>query len=207
MFFFYIILIILFLLILFISFTTIQVHIQNIRYSTDKQEGRHLNKNYKIMIKLYLFEKINFFKLDITKSKIEREKVQKSINKIEKKMIRDSNNFDIKTLKALKYLNLELKKLNLNVIIGLQDAASCAICVGTISSLIAIILRNFLNQSNDNFWKVIPVYQNRNLLNVNLDCIFNLKLLHIIYTIYFLKKKGEKNGRTSNRRAYAHSNE
>ena len=61
-----------------IRFTTIEIELQNIRYSTDKREGRNLNPDYKIEIKLYLFEKIKFFKFDITKLKMERLKLKKS---------------------------------------------------------------------------------------------------------------------------------
>lgn len=195
------------LLIILTIFTTIQIHIQNIKYSTDRDNGRHLNKNYKIEIKLYFLEKIRYFKLDITKKKMERVKIQKNLDKVKQKMIKDKNNFDIKLLKFLKYLNFKIKKIKLNIDIGLEDAAANAICVGIVSSIIAIILGNIMKKNNQNFWKVTPIYKNRNLLNVNLDCIFSLKLIHIIYTIYILKKKGDKNVRTSNRRAYAHSNE
>lgn len=208
MFFFYIILVMVFLIVILAVFTTINLHIQNIKFSTKKREKRYLNKDYKISIELYLFNKIRFFKLDITKNKLEKEKIHKNIYKMEKQMIKNINSFDIKILKNLKYLQIKLKKLNLNIDIGLEDAATNAICVGTVSAIIAIILQKFTTKENNQyFWKITPIYQNRNLLNVKLDCIFSLKLIHIIYTIYVLKKKGEENDRTSNRRAYAYSNE
>ena len=37
-----------------------------------KKKERNINKKYKITIKLYIFEKINYFKLDITKYKMEK---------------------------------------------------------------------------------------------------------------------------------------
>lgn len=206
MFFFYMIFIIVFILIIFSLFTTIQIHIQNIRFSTDKIEGRNFNKDYKIIVKLYLLKKIKFLQLNITKNKIERHTIQERINKIEKKMKEDKKFFDIKILNELKKLNLKIKKINLNIDIGLEDAAANAISVGIISSMIAISLRKFTNKNNQILWKVNPIY-NRNLLNVNLDCIFSLKLIHIIYTIYVFRKKGEEKNGTSNRRAYAYSNE
>jgi len=36
------------------------------------------------------------------------------------------------------------------------------------------------NQIN---WKIIPLYQNRNLLNIDLNCIISFKLIHIINAI------------------------
>ena len=190
-----------------IKFTTIEIEVQNIRYSTDKKEGRNLNPDYKIEIKLYLFEKIKFFKFDITKLKMERLKLKKSFYQLEQKMIKNTNQWDIKALKALKNLHVELKKIKLKVYLGLEDAGSSAICVGILSTLVAILLRNVISKNEENFWQIVPIYQNRNLLNINLDCIFRLKLIHIINTIYFLKKKGENYVRTSNRRTYAYSHE
>ena len=190
-----------------IKFTTIEIEVQNIRYSTDKKEGRNLNPDYKIEIKLYLFEKIKFFKFDITKLKMERLKLKKSFYQLEQKMIKNTNQWDIKALKALKNLHVELKKIKLKVYLGLEDAGSSAICVGILSTLVANLLRNVIPKNEENFWQIIPIYQNRNLLNINLDCIFRLKLIHIINTIYFIKKKGENYVRTSNRRTYAYSHE
>ena len=207
MFFFYIISAIIIILVVLTIFTTIQIHIENIRFSTDKIQGKHLNKKYKIIIKLYLFQKINYLKLDITRRDIKKRVVQINVDKFKEKIIKDENNFDIRILKSLKYLNIEIKKINLDAYIGLEDAAIGAICVGGVSSILAIILRKCMEKNNLSYWKITPIYQNRNLLNISLDCIFSLKLIHIIYTIYVLKKKGERNGRTSNRRAYAHSNE
>lgn len=207
LFFFYLILAVLVILSILAIFTTIQIHIENIQYSTDKIQGRHLNKNYKIIIKLYLFEKIKYLKLDITKKEMEKDIVQRNVDKLKTKMILDRNKFDIKALKSLKYLKVEINKINLEAYIGLEDAAANAILIGGLSSILAIILRKYMEKKNHNYWKITPIYQNRNLLNISLDCIFSLKLIHIIYTIYVLKKKGVENGRTSNRRAYAHSNE
>ncbi len=207
MFFFYIIFIILFILSIVTSFTTIQIHIQNFRFSTDKKDGKFLNKNYKIIVKLYLFEKIKFLQFNLTQRKIERKEMQEKISQIEQKMMVDKNNFDIKLLKELKHLNLKLKKIHLKVDIGLEDAAAGAISVGIASGFIAILFGKFMDKKSEIFWKVIPIYQNRNLCNVNLDCIFSLKLIHIIYTIYVLRKKGVKNNGTSNRRTYAYSHE
>lgn len=207
MFFFYIILIIIFLLTIFTVFTTIQIQIKNVRFSTDKIEGRYLNKNYKIIVKLYLFEKIKYLELNIMKNNLEEKVVRKNVDKLKRKMIKDRQDFDIKILKSLKYLNLKIKQIRLNLYIGLEDAAVAAISVGSLSSIFSILFRKCMEENHSNYWKITPVYQNRNLLKIDLDCIFQLKLIHIIYTIYVLNKKGEKNGRTSNRRAYAHSNE
>jgi len=188
-------------------FTTIQIQIENVRYSTDKMDGRHLNKNYKIIVKLYLFEKIKYLELNIMKSNLEEKVVKRNVDKLKNKMIKNRDDFDLKILKSWKNLKIQIKKIQLNISLGLEDAAAGAICVGSLSTVLAILLRKSMEENQSSYWEVNPIYQNRNLLKINLDCIFRLKLIHIIDTIYVLKKKEVNNGRTSNRRAYAHSNE
>ena len=47
-------------------------------------------------------------------------------------------------------------------------------------------------------------YINKNLLNIEISSIFQIKMIHIINTICIVnkKRKGDKNERTSNRRPY-----
>ena len=165
MFFFYLSLGLLIILTILIVFTTIQIHIENIRLEIPKKNGRNINKKYKITIKLYIFEKINYFKLDITKYKMEKSVIRKNIEKL---------------------------KRNLKMVLGTEDTAQNAIIVGTISSIIAIIMgvlseKKILaigdGKENQINWKIIPLYQNRNLLNIDLNCIISFKLIHIINAI------------------------
>lgn len=54
----------------------------------------------------------------------------------------------------------------------------------------------------------MPMYRFGNSINLSLNCIINVKMVHIIYVIYILLKKGMiKNERTSNRGAYDYSYE
>ena len=176
MFFFYLSLGLLIILTILIVFTTIQIHIENIRLEIPKKNGRNINKKYKITIKLYIFEKISYFKLDITKYKIEK----------------DKNNFDMKQISKLRKMNIKIKKIDLKMVLGTEDTAQNAIIVGTISSIIAIIMgvlseKKILaigeGKENQINWKIIPLYQNRNLLNIDLNCIISFKLIHIINAI------------------------
>ena len=96
MFFFYIILAIILILVILIIFTTIEIHIENLRVKIPKKNKRNLNSKYKITIKLYIFEKIKYLKLDITKNKIEKKLMQKNIKKLKEKIEKDKNKFDIK---------------------------------------------------------------------------------------------------------------
>ena len=107
MFFFYLSLGLLIILTILIVFTTIQIHIENIRLKIPKKNGRNINKKYKITIKLYIFEKINYFKLDITKYKMEKRVIRKNIEKLKRKIEKDKNNFDMKQISKLKKMNIK----------------------------------------------------------------------------------------------------
>lgn len=192
MFFFYLSLGLLIILTILIVFTTIQIHIENIRLEIPKKNERNINKKYKIIIKLYIFEKINYFKLDITKYKMEKRVIRKNIEKLKRKIEKNKNNFDIKQISKLKKMNIKIQKINLKIVLGTEDAMQNAIIVGTISSIIAIIMgalseKEILaigdGKENSINWKIIPLYQNRNLLNIDLNCIISFKLIHIINAI------------------------
>lgn len=192
LFFFYLSLGLLIILTILIVFTTIQIHIENIRLEIPKKNGRNINKKYKITIKLYVFEKINYFKLDITKYQMEKRVIRKNIEKLKRKIEKDKNNFDMKQISKLKKMNIKIQKINLKMVLGTEDTAQNAIIVGTISSIIAIIMgllseKKILaigeGKENQINWKIIPLYQNRNLLNIDLNCIISFKLIHIINAI------------------------
>jgi len=193
LFFFYLSLGLLIILTILIVFTTIQIHIENIRLEIPKKNGRNINKKYKITIKLYIFEKISYFKLDITKYKMEKRVIRKNIEKLKRKIEKDKNNFDMKQISKLRKMNIKIKKIDLKMVLGTEDTAQNAIIVGTISSIIAIIMgvlseKKILaigeGKENQINWKIIPLYQNRNLLNIDLNCIISFKLIHIINAIW-----------------------
>ena len=194
LFFFYIILIILLIFINLILFTTIQIKITNLQISTIQKTI----PKYKIQLKFYLCQKINYLKLNIIPTKIKRKTIQKNINKLKLKIEKNKNNFDIRKLKELKNLKPELKTINLKLFLGLEDASKTAICTGAISSIIAFFCgilsttKSNLEEAQTN-WKIIPIYQNKNLLNIDLNCIINIKLIHIIYTIYKFSNKKQSN--------------
>ena len=91
---------------------------------------------------------------------------------------------------------------------GTEDAAITAIGVG----LCYIIISNFLKEKIKEYknidYNILPIYQNKNILKIELDSIITLKMENIINIIKFMKKgKVKKDVRTSNRRTYAYSNE
>ena len=201
MFFFYAIIVVAILIILLIEFTTVQIHIQNLRFHTEKIDERNISPKYKIIVKLYIFNKINYLKINLTKNQLERRFIKKNVNKLKKKIKQDKNKFDQKILSNLKKTELKIKKIDLKIYLGISDAAINAIIVGIVSSSIAVIMgilmdKNILDfnckckkeENNQIYWKIIPVYQNKNLLNIDLNCIISFKLIHIIHRPMSSKK-------------------
>lgn len=161
----------------------IEIDIKNLEIDTEKPKGEKINKESSIHAYIVILNKIKIFKKDV--------KFQK-------------DNLDIKFLKnkdmKINYKeliqNIEIKKIDLYIEIGTEDAALTAILVGIISGILGVILRKPKYQA-------IPIYSNKNLLKIKLDGIFTINLRHYIYNKIFKRKRREdKNERTSNRKSY-----
>ena len=93
--------------------------------------------------------------------------------------------------------------MNLNIALGTEDAAITAFIIPIISTFIAMFLSKRVQRYNNNQkFSIQPVYINQNLINIEFSGIFQIKMIHIINTICIVKRKGDKNERTSNRRTY-----
>ncbi len=195
----------LFLIMLLISYililmsATIKIKIKDLKIELPKQEERIIHNDYEISLNFYILKKIKIFKLSIIKNKLEREELKKQIKS---KLKKDKNNFDIKFIDVIKKINIE--KANLALYFGTENAAFTAVTLGIISTILGIIL------NEKSIFKIVPIYQDRNILNLQFDGIFVLNKIHIIDIIIYvlkMKRRVNKNGRSSNRRAYAYSNE
>ncbi len=199
--------IILFVIILIFS----KIRIQIINFKFNSQLQRHINKDYKIIIKLNAFGLIPIFKINITKTKLEKIKWKEKIKNIDFKLLEDNYKLDKRILKAMKNLNLSIKNINLHIDIGTENASLTSIIVPAISTIIAIVFRKKVKKFENQIFIINPIYQNQNLVNLTVSGIFEIKMSHIINIIYILNKK-EKKGvkeyeRTSHRRSYGYSYE
>lgn len=153
-------------------------------------------KNLKIYISLNIFNKF-----DIIKIKIDKTKLNKLLSKNTPKM--DLSMIKIEKIKEL-IKNIQVEKIIINSKIGTENPIITSFIVATLASILAILFAKIKKPS----YKIEPVYTNKNYLYLNINCIFKVKLVHIINISKNLKKKGvvPKYGNTSNRRAYAYSN-
>lgn len=207
--FFLLLFLILITLLILVIFSKIEINVRNIRFTSYKVQERHLQEDYNIEVKLYVLKFLRILKINITKEKLEKLKLENKIKKLEKKLILKDVKFDVNVFDLLKNLKIIFEELNLKVEIGTENSALTSIIFGIISGIIPIMLRNQIKNIEKQKIDIKPVYLNENLLNIELNCIFNIKMIHIIYVMYILNKKrrDEKYVRTSNRRSYGYSYE
>lgn len=207
--FFLLLIIVLLTLLLLIAFSRIKINIKNIKFTSYKVEERHLQENYDIEVKLYVLKFLRILKINITKEKLEKLRLENKIKKLEKKLILKDVKFDVNVFDVLKNLKIIFEELNLKVEIGTENSALTSIIFGIVSGTIPFVLRNQIKNIEKQKIDIKPIYLNQNLLNIELNCIFNIKMIHIIYVMYILNKKrrDEKYVRTSNRRSYGYSYE
>ena len=99
----------------------------------------------------------------------------------------------IKNINILKKLNTRLDYLDLELDLGLEDAIFTTELITLISTVISNILPHIISKyiSNKYRYKIMPIYINKNAYYIKLNCIFQLKIVHIINIIYIYLKKGK----------------
>lgn len=189
--------------------STIQIQIKNLKLGNRQiNNPKTLKDKYEVKILIYFLEKIPILYLKLNNKKMRKIYSSKQLEKIDFKKIKNKVNINKYILQILK--QLKIKQLKLIIDIGSQDAVLTAYIVGILSSLIGIILPHITNQKDikNCIYIVNPIYKNENKYNISLDSIIQIKIVHIIYSMLILGKKGmKKDERTSNRRSYAYNHE
>lgn len=192
---------ILFIIILFaiiIWNSRLQLKIYNLDFSTARKE--RLSKDFEIYLGIVIFKKVEILRINLKKIKNKKMNLGTVLEKAQK--LEGKNNKQemvIELIKGLKDFDFEIVKADLKVKIGLQDAALTAILVGIIASILGIILKK-------QKFEILPVYQEKNILNIKLNGIFRVNLIHYIYKT-ILKGRDKNERKSSDRRSYAYSNE
>ena len=111
---------------------------------------------------------------------------------------------------------VKIQKLNLKLLVGVDDVLLTSYFIGIISALLPNLIRNNIDDySKDKYnYTILPVYNNGNVFYIELNCILSIKLVHIINMLSKYKKEkhikvstgGNDYERTSNRRINAYCN-
>ncbi len=198
------------LMFIMLILSTIRLKIDNFELSNMKKQMEKLNKEYKVTITLYLFNKIKWFSFRLNDKKMRKMYSKMNLEKIDLKKI--EKDFKLSDLKLIKKLNLKIDYLNLESKIGTENAMLTSFIIVAISTFISILLPYTVKKYEKEKYNymIMPVYINKNVYEIKLKCIIETKMVHIINIIYVLKKKRrvDKNEqRTSNRRSYGYSYE
>ncbi len=174
---FFLFVFIIILLVIAVHTSRIGIDIENLIIDTESQ--KKINDESKIYVYLLIFNKIRLFKKDVKQLNLSDVKLKDG--GIDIKILKNKD-FKINYLELLQNIDIDIKKLDLYAQIGTENAAFTAILVGIISSLIGVILKKPKYQ-------IVPIYLNKNLLKIKLNCIISVYLMQYIYKLIFDKTK------------------
>lgn len=194
-----------------ICLSNLEIEIKEFEFNSNNIKGKKI-ENYLIYLRLKLLGKITLLKLTIDDDRISKIKDSKIIKIDILKRVLLRNEKDIFTMSNIKHIEeLEINKFNLKMEIDVIDTIITSVTIGIVSTFLSIILATSLNKyDKENFYYVItPLYKEKLQIIINLNCIINVKMVHIINILYMYlsKKGGDRFDGTSNRRAYDNCNE
>ena len=194
---------------------TSKLDIRMINLIIDSQSKKYINDRYEIIIKLKIFGNIPILKFTLNKSRLRKikqsRKMNEKVKQLEKDIIQNKNKLDVQIIKGLKEFskNIYMEKLDLEIELGTENAFLTSMLVAIFSSILSITFSRIHVKEKNIIYEIEPIYMNKNSIKIEISGIFQIKLIHIINTIYVLNKKGGRKNheRTSNRRSYDYSYE
>lgn len=202
------ILVLLISVIILIIVSTLHIQIKNLSVSNMKTKNK---AEYTIIISLYLGNKIKWIWFNLNDKKMKKMYSKIQLEKLDFQKFK--KDFKMKDLKQLLKLKPKISYLNLDANLGLIDPTTTSFLVAIIATIISLLLPYLATDLKEKnyIYNIKPLYYNQNLYKVNVDCIIEIKMVHIINVIYYiLIKKGRKKNdqsTTSNRKPYAYSYE
>lgn len=182
--------------------------LSTLKIEINKLHITNTNTNFEIefvaSIAIYFFNKFKVLKLTIDDDKI---KDWVKTGKIDVNKIKNNSQFNKDNLKLLKKLKVDIEYFKLEGEFSTFNTVLSAWIYGIINAIIPIIIASKINGKYINNIRFLNI--NENTININFNCIISVKIVNIINILHYSKKKGgvENNGKSSNRRAYAYSNE
>lgn len=188
------------IIILLILFFRIEIKIEKFQYLSHIKK---ISEDSRVYIDLYIFNFIKILRLKYNEEKLNKIMNNKKLKNIDKKIIIGN----LKKIKANEIIKkIEFKYLDLNIRVGVKDFINTCYIVTILSTILSMVNTKLIFK--EKYYTIYPIFENKNKIDINLKCIISIKLVNIIYIILsFLRKRVDKNDRTSNRGAYAYSHE
>ena len=194
-------------IIIFITLTMLVFALSNAKLEIKKLHISNTDEKLKVdfilNIGIYFLNKVKIVKFTIDNYKISNllKSGKLDINKFKKN---NSINKDI--IRSIKRDDFIIEYLKLEGDFGTFDEVLSSWIYGIINAIIPILIARKLKGNYINNLKFLNTTENK--ININLNCIISIKMVNIINILHYLKKKGGKdNGKSSDRRTYAYSNE
>ena len=186
-----------------IILSTISIRIEEFKASNFNECGK-LKIDYKVFFELFLLNKLKIFSIKIDKELVNKLNVKQKMKNINFKQVKTDMPSPKELKELINKLQVRVDKLNLKAEIGTIDVIITSAIITILASVIGIgfakVIKKYDKEKYN--YEIYPIYQNKNLIKLNLNCIIKVKMVHIIFVIYLLIKK-----RTSNRRSYGYSYE
>lgn len=191
---------ILLIVILLIISLRFEIEIENFEYSNYKKQ---VSDNVIIKFKIFILDSLKIIQIKLNKEKIKKIYSKQKLEKIDaRKIMKKLPKSNKAKIKILEIINL--KKVNLYLEIGTEDVMITTMLIPILATILSIIFAKTAN-SQRCFYKLQPIYIDKNIYKINLNCIISIKMIHIINIMWrILRKRDDINERTSNRGAYAY---
>lgn len=166
----------------------------------EKNERNKINVlNYilfELKIQIKFLNKIPIFYLKLNNEKLKRLLLKQYDKEIRKNKDIEQDKKKAKAFSKKILPNLILENTNLYMTLGTDNAAFTALASSIINMTIAIILPyvtdvNSSNKLDNYYYKVNPIYLNKNVFFLQFSCIITVKLVHIINVICKKEEKKE----------------
>ena len=195
------------LIIIFITLSMLIVVLSKVKFEVKKLHISNVEEKLKVdlilNIGIYFFNKLKIVEFTIDNYKLSNlfKKRKLDINKLKQ-------NYPInkEIINKIRYDDFVIEYLKLEGYFGTFNPVISSWIYGIINTIIPIIIAKKIEGNYIN--KVEFLNTSENKINIRLNCIISIKMVNIMNILHYLKKKGGKdNGESSDRRAYAYSDE
>ena len=197
---FFILIIIITLSMLIIILSTTKLEIKKLQISNTEET---LKLDFTLNVVICFLNKIKIVKFTIDNYKVTKlvKSVKLDINKIKK-----NTSINKEIIKLIKQDSFIIEYLKIEGYFGTFNTVLSAMIYAIINALIPILIAEKIDGNYINELEFLNISENK--ININLNCIISIKMVNIINILHYINKKGGKeNGKSSNRRTYAYSNE
>lgn len=161
---------------------------------------KDIHYDYTILLELSFLGKLTFLKIILNKEKTkkinQKLQIKKKIHKVNWKSVERT----LPIRKMIELLQIELEEFHFYLKIGTENVILTSGIITILSTLLGVILARGIKKYNKEKYEyyILPLYQNRNQINLEFDSKIKFWVVHIIQVAYKLKKRKKENQKAKN---------